>query len=112
MSYLRYLCLFAYNGAQRIHVSTNHKFLQCSFSYFLSQNCGLIGWFGLWCLTPLSIIFQLYRGSQLYRGGQFYWWKKSEKTTDLPHVTDKLKNFLERKKLVFYILCKFGDLPH
>ena len=57
-------------------ISTGYRFKWC-------LGLGL----GLWCLTPLSTIVQL------YRSGQFssWWWKPEypKKTTDLSQVTDK-----------------------
>jgi hypothetical protein len=44
-----------------------------------------------WRLTPLSTIYQLYRGNQLYLWGKP---EDPEKTTDLPPVTDKIYHII------------------
>ena len=64
---------------------------------------------GVWCLKPLSTI------SKLYRGGQFYWWRTpeyTEKTTDLPQVTDILYTVIlkGRRCTLWYCLWYYSAM--
>jgi hypothetical protein len=61
---------------------------------------------GLWRLTPLSTIFQLYRGGQFYRRRKP---EDPEKTIDLSNVTDKLYHIMLFRLSAIRTHNIFGD---
>ena len=77
-------------GSAKLGVPENERFLFIICLSLLSTEklTGSQG-LGLWCLMPLSTIFQL------YRSGQFYWWRKpeyQEKITDMSQITGSYKS--------------------
>ena len=94
-------------------LATTAKHKVCNLDLFVYQNKEWVsfvriwGWFGWWCLTPLSMLFQL------YRGGQVYWWKKpkyTKKTTDLSKVTDKFYHMMLYRAHLFCAGCELTTL--
>jgi hypothetical protein len=84
--------IWSYTVSQVAHVHTAPRVLSLLTLGNYNRNYLLyVVVVGLWSLTPLPSIFQLYRGSQ------FYCWRKPEypeKTTYMLQVTDKLDHIM------------------
>ena len=63
----------------------NDIIIKLFFCIFICWILNMVGLVGLWCLTPLSTVFQLYRGGLVLL---------LEETTDLSQVPDKLYHII------------------